>query len=65
GGRAEFLAAFRLCHDTGMLAGPLLLAAVSAVATLGAAAVALGGLSALGAAGMARWVPRRSWPSRR
>jgi MFS family permease len=58
-GRAEFLGAFRLCHDAGMLAGPLLLAAVTALATLAAGASALAGLSALGAAGMARWVPRR------
>jgi MFS family permease len=59
-GRAEFLSAFRLCHDVGMLTGPLLLAAVAAVATLGAGAFALGGVSALGAAGMFRWVPRRT-----
>jgi MFS family permease len=58
-GRAEFLGAFRLCHDLGGLAGPLVLAAVAAVATLGAGSVALGAVSALGAAGMARWVPRR------
>jgi len=58
-GRAEFLGAFRLCHDTGSLAGPLVLAAVAAVATLGAGSVALGAISAFGAAGMARWVPRR------
>jgi MFS family permease len=76
-GRAEFLSAFRLCHDVGMLTGPLLLAGVAAIATLGAGSVALGALSALGAAGMARWVPARagsrppgrpasrSWPVRR
>jgi MFS family permease len=58
-GRAEFLGAFRLCHDSGALAGPLVLAAVTAVATLGIGSIALGALSALGAAGMARWVPRR------
>jgi MFS family permease len=58
-GRAEFLGAFRLCHDTGALAGPLVLAAVTAVATLGLGSIALGALSALGAGGMARWVPRR------
>ncbi|HLU57640.1 MAG TPA: MFS transporter [Pseudonocardia sp.] len=57
-GRAEFLGAFRLCHDTGFLIGPLALAAVTAAATLAAGAVALGVISALGAAGMARWVPR-------
>jgi MFS family permease len=59
-GRAEFLGAFRLCHDVGTLTGPLLLAAVTAAATLGVGAVALGGLSALGATGMARWVPHRA-----
>jgi MFS family permease len=58
-GRAEFLGAFRLCHDVGTLTGPLLLAAVTAAATLGVGSVALGALAALGAAGMARWVPRR------
>jgi MFS family permease len=58
-GRAEFLGAFRLCHDTGALAGPLVLATVTAVATLGLGSIALGALSALGAGGMARWVPRR------
>jgi MFS family permease len=63
-GRAEFLGAFRLCHDSGALAGPLVLAAVTAVATLGVGSVALGALSALGAAGMARWVPRARRDSR-
>jgi MFS family permease len=61
-GRAEFLSAFRLCHDVGMLTGPLLLAGVAAIATLGAGSIALGALSALGAAGMARWVPPRAGP---
>jgi MFS family permease len=58
-GRAEFLGAFRLCHDVGTLTGPLVLAAVTAAATLGTGSVALGALAAMGAAGMARWVPRR------
>jgi MFS family permease len=58
-GRAEFLGAFRLCHDVGTLTGPLVLAAVTAAATLGMGSVALGALAALGAAGMARWVPQR------
>src|SRR5207249_1683042 len=31
-GRAEFLGAWRLCHDTGMLTGPLLISAVTAAA---------------------------------
>ena len=47
-----------LYYDTGFLIGPLALAAVTAAATLAAGAVALGVISALGAAGMARWVPR-------
>jgi MFS family permease len=64
-GRAEFLGAFRLCHDVGSLTGPLVLAAVTAVATLGVGSVALGALSASGAGGMARWVPRRPSPALR
>ena len=57
--RAEFLGAFRLCHDLGMLAGPPVIAVVSAAAGLGAAAVAIGGISGLGAGGMARWLRPR------
>lgn len=62
--RAEFLAAWRLTHDTGMFVGPF---AVGAVATLSLAAGALtvGGLALLGAACMFRFVPRYSpWPRR-
>jgi MFS family permease len=57
--RAEFLGAWRLCHDLGMLAGPAAIAMVSAAAALGAAALAMGAVAGVGAAAMARWVPRR------
>jgi len=57
--RAEFLGAWRLCHDLGMLAGPAAIAVVSAAAALGAAALAMGALAAVGAGVMARWVPKR------
>ena len=59
-GRTEFLGAFRLCHDTGMLAGPLVISGVSAAAGLAVAAVTLGGVSGAGAAGFARWLPYRA-----
>jgi MFS family permease len=57
--RAEFLGAWRLCHDLGMLAGPAAIAVVSAAAALGTAALSMGGLAAVGAGVMARWVPKR------
>jgi MFS family permease len=59
-GRTEFLGAFRLCHDTGMLAGPLVISGVSAAAGLAVAAATLGGVSGVGAAGFARWLPYRA-----
>ncbi|GAA1249079.1 MFS transporter [Pseudonocardia aurantiaca] len=55
-GRTEFLGAFRLCHDLGMLAGPLVIGAVSAAAGLAVAAAALGGISGAGAGGMWHWL---------
>ena len=36
--RAQFLAGWRLCSDLGNAAGPLLISAISAVATLAVAA---------------------------
>ncbi|MBJ8339548.1 MFS transporter [Antrihabitans sp. YC3-6] len=56
GHRAEFLGAWRLTHDIGMFTGPIVVGVISGVAVLGAAAVALGALSGLGAAAMHRWV---------
>ena len=62
--RAEFLAAWRLTHDSGMFVGPFLVGAVAAV-SLAAGAVTIGGLAVAGAACMFRYVPRYSpWPRR-
>jgi MFS-type transporter involved in bile tolerance (Atg22 family) len=64
GHRAEFLGAWRLMHDTGMFVGPIAVGIISAVAVLGASAVALGVTSGLGAAAMYRWVaPLRVSPN--
>jgi len=63
--RAEFLAAWRLMHDSGMFLGPLAVGGVAAVAPLGVAAAALGAVSCAGAATMHRFIPRFSpWPTR-
>ena len=63
--RAEFLAAWRLMHDSGMFLGPLAVGGVAAVAPLGVAAAALGAVSCAGAATMHRFIPRFSpWPAR-
>ena len=58
--RAEFLAAWRLMHDSGMFLGPLAVGGVAAVAPLGVAAAALGAVSCAGAATMHRFIPRFS-----
>jgi MFS family permease len=61
--RAEFLAAWRLTHDSGMFLGPLAVGVVAAAAPLGCAAATLGAVSCLGAAVMHRFIPRFSpWP---
>lgn len=56
--RAVFLGAWRLCGDVGNGVGPLLLSAVTALASLAAAAVVMGAFAGMGAAVMARWIPR-------
>jgi MFS family permease len=56
-GRAEFLGVWRLLSDVGQLSGPLVLSAVTGVATLGLASVATGCIGLLGAAVMWRFVP--------
>jgi MFS family permease len=58
--RAVFLGAWRLCGDAGNGVGPLLLSAVTVLASLGAAAVVMGVFAGIGAAVMARWIPRYS-----
>jgi MFS family permease len=55
-GRAEFLGAWRLCSDLGQGGGPLLIGAITAAATLSAAAVAVGGSGLLAAFLLHRWI---------
>lgn len=57
-GRAQFLSGWRLLGDVGVSTGPLLISAVTAIATLGAAAVVCGLLALAGAGWLAVWVPR-------
>ena len=56
-GRAEFLAAWRLTHDTGFLVGPLSIALSAAVFPLSAAVFAVATLSAGGALLLGKYVP--------
>ncbi|QXQ09371.1 MFS transporter [Paeniglutamicibacter sp. Y32M11] len=57
-GRAKFLGLWRLMSDTGAMAGPVVLAAFVAVATLGTGAVAVGAVSLTGAGIFAYFIPR-------
>lgn len=61
-GRTKFLAGWRLLSDAGNALGPLAIAAVATLATLGAASVMLGVLAWGGAAWLLRWIPRRVEP---
>jgi MFS family permease len=56
-GRAEFLGLWRLVGDLGTAGGPLLAAAVSAVAGLGPASIVVAGIGASGAAVVALRMP--------
>ncbi len=58
-GRTKFLAGWRLVSDTGNSLGPLVISAVTAVASLAAACVAVGAIAWAGAAWLVRVVPRR------
>ncbi|NLG55526.1 MAG: MFS transporter [Rhodococcus sp.] len=61
--RAEFLAAWRLTHDTGMFAGPFAIGALAVAVPLGGAIVALGASAMLGSALLYRYIPRYvPWP---
>ncbi|BCJ40018.1 MFS transporter [Actinoplanes ianthinogenes] len=62
-GRARFLGAWRMCSDLGNGGGPLLIGAVTAAASLTAAAVTVAGAGALAAVLLGRWVPS-GWASR-
>ncbi|MFC7528341.1 MFS transporter [Actinoplanes sp. GCM10030250] len=59
-GRAQFLGAWRLCADVGNGGGPLLIGAVTAAATLSAAALTVAGAGLLAAALLYRWVTPQS-----
>jgi len=58
--RRSFLAIFRLINDVGSSLGPVVPSAIATVATLGVGISVMGGVALLGAAGLARWVPRYS-----
>ncbi|MGQ4599735.1 MFS transporter [Nocardia sp. R6R-6] len=55
--RAEFLAAWRLTHDGGFFVGPLAISGLAAIGPLAVAILTIGGVSALGAGVMARYIP--------
>jgi MFS family permease len=55
--RAQFLSGWRLCSDLGNAAGPLVISAVSALATLAAATVTMGLITWAGSAWLIKWVP--------
>lgn len=56
--RPQFLGGWRLFADFGASAGPLLVGAITLVAPLATAIVAVGGLSVLGGGWLAHWVPK-------
>jgi MFS family permease len=55
--RAQFLAGWRVCSDLGNAAGPLVISAVSALASLALAAVTMGLITWAGSAWLIKWVP--------
>lgn len=57
-GRSQFLGGWRLFADIGRAAGPFALSVLSAIMTLGATSVVLGGWAVLGAVWLRVWVPR-------
>lgn len=56
-GRAQFFGVWRLVSDLGATAGPVLLSAMAAVATLAAGIAATGLLALLGGVLLWRWIP--------
>ncbi len=56
-GRSHFLGLWRLVSDVGTVGGPLLVAAATSLASLGAAAVVVGGVGLVGASAMWLAVP--------
>lgn len=57
-GRAQYLGGWRLCGDIGNSGGPLLVAAVVAIAPLSAACLAIGVLAVLGTGWVGHWTRR-------
>ncbi|MCE5292825.1 MAG: MFS transporter [Nocardiaceae bacterium] len=64
GARAEYLAAWRLMHDIGWFAGPLIVSGLAVVLPLSAAFSSLAAASAVGAGVFARYLPKFT-PSRK
>jgi MFS family permease len=60
--RAQFLGGVRLFAELGGMASPLVISVVTLVGPLALASVAMGALSLVGAAWLARWVPRHPAP---
>lgn len=58
-GRTQFLAGWRLLSDSGNALGPLVISAVTAIVSLGWAAVVVGVLGLGFGAWLSHWVPRR------
>jgi len=56
--RAQFLSGWRVCSDVGNAAGPLVISAVSALASLALAAVTMGLLTWAGSGWLVKWVPK-------
>jgi MFS family permease len=59
-GRAQFLGLWRIWQDTGVAAGPLVVAAGAALGSLAAGVWAMGAISVASAGALARWAPRWS-----
>ena len=59
-GRAQFLGLWRIWQDTGVAAGPLVVAAGAALGSLAAGIWAMGAVSLTSAGALARWAPRWS-----
>jgi MFS family permease len=57
-GRAEFFGIWRIFHDAGSAAGPLLISATVALSALAPAIVVMGGLALGSSALLAVWIPR-------
>lgn len=56
-GRTEFLGIWRMLADLGASSGPVLLAAITALSSLAAGMVAIGGLGLMAAVVFWRWIP--------